>query len=192
MGFFELLFIAVGLSADAFAVSVCKGLSMGRARIKNSLIVSTWFGGFQMLMPLVGFFLGRAFEKYITAFDHWIAFALLCAIGAGMIKEAFSKPEKETEACSLGVKHMFVMAVATSIDALAAGITFGFLLSTARQLITAVVMIGVSTFVLSWLGVAAGGVFGAKYKSKAEFVGGVILIGMGVKILLEHLGVIGF
>lgn len=185
----ELFLLAVGLSMDAFAVAVCKGLAVKRVGWKHMLVVGAWFGGFQALMPLLGYLLGNRFARYITSIDHWIAFVLLAAIGANMLREAFSgKDEAEADA-SLGFKAMLVMAVATSIDALAVGITFAFL---PVNIWVAVGLIGVITFLLSMLGVKAGGVFGAKYKARAEAAGGVILILLGLKILLEHLGVIGF
>ena len=186
MNILELFVLAVGLSMDAFAVSVCKGLAMDRARLSRCGIVGLWFGGFQAIMPLLGYFLVRNFEKYITSYDHWRAFVLLGIIGANMIRESFSKEEEDSSA-SLSVKVMLPMAIATSIDALAVGITFAFL---KVDIIPAVSFIGVVTFLLSILGVKAGSVFGAKYKSKAELAGGIILILLGVKILLEHLGVL--
>ncbi len=191
MGIIELLLIAVSLSMDAFAVAVCKGLAMKKVSLKEPCIVGAWFGGFQALMPAIGFFLGAAFEKYITPVDHWVAFVLLGFIGANMIKEALSKEEEEPNS-SLGAKEMFVMAVATSIDALAVGITFAFLIDGVAHLIFAFVSIGVITFILSAVGVKMGNIFGVKYKSKAELAGGIILILLGVKILLEHLGIISF
>lgn len=181
-----LFILAVGLSMDAFAVSVCKGLAMKKMSWKNAVIVGLWFGGFQALMPAIGYFLGIQFADKITAIDHWIAFVLLAIIGGNMIREAFSKEEEKTSA-ALDVKTMFVMAVATSIDALAVGITFAFL---KQNMPVAVSLIGVTTFVLSTLGVKIGNIFGVKYKSKAEFAGGVILILLGLKILLEHLGIL--
>lgn len=187
MGLLELFILAVGLSMDAFAVSICKGLATEKIHIKHSLITGAWFGGFQALMPLVGFLLGTSFEKYVTKIDHWIAFILLGAIGANMIKEAFGKDESETDA-SFGFKTMFVMAVATSIDALAVGISLALLPDI--NIIAAVVFIGITTFLFSAFGVKIGNVFGEKYKSKAELLGGAILILLGLKILLEHLGVL--
>lgn len=187
MGIVELLILAIGLSMDAFAVSICKGLAVNKVKPRHMLITGLWFGGFQALMPLLGYFLGATFEKYVTAIDHYIAFVLLGAIGANMIKEAFSKEEDESN-CDFSFKTMFLMAVATSIDALAVGITFALLPDV--KIIPAVSFIGIITFSLSALGVKLGNVFGAKYKSKAEFAGGVILILLGIKILLEHLGVI--
>ena len=189
MSLLELFILAVGLSMDAFAVSVCKGLALGRIKVKHGLIVGAWFGGFQALMPLVGWFLGSRFEQYIRAFDHWVAFFLLAAIGANMLREALGKEEEEKTDASLAFKTMLVLAVATSIDALAVGITFAFL---RVRIVPAVLFIGVTTFLLSMLGVKAGSLFGEKYQKKAEIAGGVILILLGVKILLEHLGVINF
>ncbi|MBM6852825.1 manganese efflux pump [Mediterraneibacter glycyrrhizinilyticus] len=186
MGLIELFILAVGLSMDAFAVSVCKGLAMPKITVKKTLIVGLWFGGFQALMPAIGYLLGVQFRDQITSIDHWIAFILLGIIGANMIKEACSG-DCEEESDSLDVKTMFLLAVATSIDALAVGITFAFL---NVHLLAAVSFIGVTTFTLSAIGVKIGNVFGTKYKSKAEFAGGVILILLGVKILLEHLGIL--
>ncbi len=187
MGLWELFILAVGLSMDAFAVSVCKGLAMKRINWKKMLIVSLWFGGFQALMPIVGYLLGAQFSDRITSIDHWIAFVLLAAIGANMIKEALSKDEEKCDD-SLGFRTMLVLAIATSIDALAVGVTFAFL---NVNLGFAVTFIGVTTFVISAVGVKVGNVFGARYKSKAELAGGIILILLGLKILLEHLGVFG-
>lgn len=184
MGLLELFILAVGLSMDAFAVSVCKGLAMPKITLRRTLIVGAWFGGFQALMPAVGYVLGVQFRDKITAVDHWIAFLLLGVIGANMIKEALSG-ECENESDSLDVRTMFLLAVATSIDALAAGITFAFL---KVHIIAAVSFIGVTTFAISAAGVKIGNVFGTKYKSKAELAGGIILILLGLKILLEHLG----
>ena len=187
MGLWELFILAVGLSMDAFAVSVCKGLAMKRINWKKMLIVGLWFGGFQALMPIVGYLLGAQFSDRITSIDHWIAFVLLAAIGANMIKEALSKDEEKCDD-SLGFRTMLVLAIATSIDALAVGVTFAFL---NVNLGFAVTFIGVTTFVISAVGVKVGNVFGARYKSKAELAGGIILILLGFKILLEHLGVFG-
>lgn len=189
MGMIELLLIAIGLSMDAFAVSVCKGLSAQKIRLKNYLLVGAWFGGFQALMPFIGYLLGSAFEKYITAFDHWIAFILLLIIGGNMIKEGLSKSEKETNA-SFGMKSMFLLAVATSIDALAVGITFALLPGV--NITVAILSIGIITFLLSAVGLKIGNAFGRKYKSRAEITGGIILILIGIKILLEHLDIINF
>ena len=188
MGLFELFLVAVGLSMDAFAVSICKGLATPKLRPRHLLVVGLWFGGFQALMPLLGYFLGAAFQRYITAVDHWVAFVLLALIGGNMIRGAFS-PESEAADCSLSVKVMAPMAIATSIDALAVGVTFALLPDV--QILPAVGLIGVTTFALSALGVKVGRVFGAKYQAKAEFVGGAILVLLGLKILLEHLGVLG-
>ena len=184
MGLPELFILAVGLSMDAFAVSVCKGLAMPKITLRRTFIVGAWFGGFQALMPAVGYVLGVQFRDKITAVDHWIAFLLLGVIGANMIKEALSG-ECENESDSLDVRTMFLLAVATSIDALAVGITFAFL---KVHIIAAVSFIGVTTFAISAAGVKIGNVFGTKYKSKAELAGGIILILLGIKILLEHLG----
>ena len=185
----EIILIALGLAMDAFAVSVGKGLSLPRLRSKHYLLVGLWFGGFQAIMPLIGYYLGSSFEKYITNFDHWIAFVLLALIGANMIKEGFSKKDDDVSG-SFGIKTMFLLAVATSIDALAVGVTFGFLPDI--NIFSAVLLIGVITFVLSIVGLKVGNIFGLKYKSKAEIAGGIILILMGIEILLEHLGIINF
>lgn len=186
MGIIELFLLAVGLSMDAFAVSVCKGLAMPRITVKKASVVALWFGGFQALMPLLGYFLGVQFQDKITAIDHWIAFVLLGIIGVNMVREALSG-ECENTSDSLDIKTMFILAVATSIDALAVGITFAFL---KVDIIPAVSFIGATTFILSAAGVKIGNVFGTKYKSKAELAGGVILILLGLKILLEHLGIV--
>ena len=183
MGLIELFLIAVGLSMDAFAVSVCKGLAMPKCTFKKAAIVGLWFGGFQALMPAIGYILGAQFQEAIASIDHWIAFVLLALIGGNMIHEALDNDEEEADA-SLDVKTMFLLAVATSIDALAIGITFAFL---KVNIIPAVCFIGIVTFIISF----AGNVFGARYKNKAEIVGGVILILLGLKILLEHLGFLG-
>ena len=187
MNLFSLFLIALGLSMDAFAVAICKGLAMQKITIKKALIVGLWFGGFQGLMPAVGYLLGTQFESYITNIDHWIAFVLLFIIGGNMIKEALSKEEEEASE-SLAFKEMLVLALATSIDALAVGVTFAFL---KVQIVPAVLFIGCITFVLSSIGVKIGNIFGSRYKAKAEFAGGIILILMGGKILLEHLGFLG-
>lgn len=183
MSIWELFVIAVGLSMDAFAVSICKGLSVPKVKAKHALITGLYFGGFQGLMPLIGYFLGVQFKNAITSIDHWIAFILLGLIGFNMVREALSKEEEEVNA-SFDVKTMVPLAVATSIDALAVGVTFAFL---QVQIVPAVSFIGVITFVLSIIGIKIGNVFGVKYKSKAELVGGIVLIAMGTKILLEHL-----
>ncbi len=189
MGLFELFLLAVGLSMDAFAVSVCKGLSTRKLSMRHYLIIGAWFGGFQALMPTLGYFLGSAFQRYIESVDHWVAFILLCLIGANMLRESFSKEEEHTDA-SFGVKSMALLAVATSIDALAVGITFALLPDV--NVPAAVSFIGCITFILSGVGLKVGNVFGLRYKSKAELCGGIILILIGVKILLEHLGLISF
>lgn len=187
MGLIELFLIAVGLSMDAFAVSVCKGLAMPKRTFKKAAIVGLWFGGFQALMPAIGYILGAQFQEAIASIDHWIAFVLLALIGGNMIHEALDNDEEEADA-SLDVKTMFLLAVATSIDALAIGITFAFL---KVNIIPAVCFIGIVTFIISFAGVKIGNVFGARYKNKAEIVGGIILILLGLKILLEHLGFLG-
>lgn len=187
MGLIELFLIAVGLSMDAFAVSVCKGLAMPKCTFKKVAIVGLWFGGFQALMPAIGYILGAQFQEAIASIDHWIAFVLLALIGGNMIHEALDNDEEEADA-SLDVKTMFLLAVATSIDALAIGITFAFL---KVSIIPAVCFIGIVTFIISFAGVKIGNVFGARYKNKAEIVGGVILILLGLKILLDHLGFLG-
>lgn len=192
MGFVELFLIGVGLSMDAFAVSVCKGLNMrGKVNFKHAGVIALFFGGFQALMPLIGYFLGIGFEKYITKIDHWIAFLLLGFIGGKMVIEAIKEwnAEDKQEEDKLVIKELFILAVATSIDALAVGITFAFL---SVNIWSAISIIGVTTFILSLIGVVIGNKFGSKYKSKAELVGGIILVLMGIKILLEHLGVISF
>lgn len=196
MGFVELLLLAIGLSMDAFAVSVCKGLAMKRLRFRDAAICGVWFGSFQALMPFVGYLLGSRFEQYIRAVSSWIAFILLALIGANMLREALSKEEEEHASAGLDFKTMLVMAVATSIDALAVGITFacvpvGVLPSGAfANTLFAVAVIGVTTFILSFAGVKVGNVFGTKYKTKAELAGGIILILIGVKILLERFGIL--
>ena len=184
MGLIELFLIAVGLSMDAFAVSVCKGLAMPKCTFKKAAIVGLWFGGFQALMPAIGYILGAQFQEAIASIDLWIAFVLLALIGVNMIHAALDNDEEEADA-SLYVKPMFLLAVATSIDALAIGITFAFL---KVNIIPAVCFIGSVTFIISFAGVKIGNVFGVRYKNKAEIVGGVILILLGLKILLEHLG----
>lgn len=190
MSVIEIILLGVGLSMDAFAVAVCKGLAMDRVTLKKASIVGAWFGFFQCLMPFLGFLVGSLFMKYIEAFDHWVAFVLLAFIGGNMIKESFEKDEEGGTGCSLHFKVMFVMAIATSIDALAAGITLVSL--SFKFVIFAVVCIGVITFTMSALGVKIGNLFGMKYKSKAELAGGLILILLGLKMLLEGLEVINF
>ncbi len=187
MSIIELFILAVGLSMDAFAVSICKGLSLGKIKWKHMLIAGAWFGGFQALMPLIGYFLGRGFSDFVSNFSHWIAFALLLIIGGNMIKEALGKDEEKSDS-SMKFKTMLLLAIATSIDALAVGVTFAFL---DVAIVPAILFIGVVTFVFSAAGVKIGSLFGTKYKSKAEIVGGIILILLGIKILLEGLGVFG-
>jgi len=191
LGIIELLLLAVGLSMDAFAVSICKGLCMRKADLRAQAICGAWFGGFQALMPLIGFFLGTLFAEAIEAFDHWVAFGLLAFIGINMLKEAFEKKEDSCDAneADLSPKTMLVMAVATSIDALAVGISLA--MAGDVNIVLAVLLIGVITFILSAVGVKVGNVFGSRYEKKAQFCGGAILILLGLKILLEHLGVIG-
>ena len=190
MGIVELFLIGVGLSMDAFAVSVCKGLNMKTLNRKHALVIGLFFGGFQGLMPLLGWLLGKQFEGYITAFDHWIAFVLLAFIGGKMVWEALHEDPEETEQGEpkLDLKELFMLAVATSIDALAVGITFAFL---QVNVFISCGIIGAVTFVISAAGVKIGNVFGTKYKQKAEIAGGIALILIGTKILLEHLGILG-
>ena len=197
MGIAELFLLAVGLSMDAFAVSICKGLSMKKASLKAGAICGTWFGGFQALMPLIGYFLGTLFAEAIEAFDHWVAFGLLVIIGINMLKEAFSKDccECENQNADLSFKTMFVMAVATSIDALAVGISLsmaGLPVFGLDGIFAAIALIGVVTFVMCAAGVKIGNVFGSRFEKKAQIAGGVILILLGLKILLgaDHLGVL--
>lgn len=184
MGWLELFLIGVGLSMDAFAVSICKGLGMARLRWRQGLLVGVFFGGFQALMPLIGWALGRQFEAYITSVDHWIAFVLLTAIGVNMIRESHGDAEHLDDSFQPGA--MLPLALATSIDALAVGVTFAFLQVEQAEIVSAVSFIGVITFVLSAVGVKVGAVFGARFRSRAELAGGLILILMGLKILLEH------
>lgn len=188
MSLAELFIIAVGLSMDAFAVAICKGLAMKRSDIRSMAVVGLWFGGFQALMPVIGYLVGAQFREAITAVDHWIAFGLLAVIGGNMIREALSGGGEDEDA-SLSPKAMVLLALATSIDALAVGVGFAFL---DVNITAAAGFIGAVTFTLSAVGVKVGSVFGAKYKSRAEMAGGVILILMGTKILLEHLGIISF
>ena len=189
MGFVELLLLAVGVSMDALAVAICKGLSIRKLKLRHALIVGAWFGVFQALMPTLGWLLGSAFSDLITAVDHWIAFLLLAVIGVNMLREAFSREEEEEgSVADLSVRTMFTMAVATSIDALAVGISLA--MAGGVNILGAVILIGVTTFALSAVGVKVGSVFGSRFEKKAEAMGGVILIALGVKILLEHLGVL--
>ena len=191
--FFTLLLMGVGLSMDAFAVSICKGLSMRKVNKKQCLVIGLFFGGFQALMPFIGWVLGSQFEQYITSIDHWIAFILLGFIGGKMVVEAIREKDEAVEAGKmdppLDFKDMFILAIATSIDALAVGITFAFL---QVPIVEAVSIIGITTFVISVIGVYVGNFFGNRYKKKAELAGGIILILIGLKILLEHLGILAF
>ena len=191
MGLFELLAIAIGLSMDAFAVSICKGLSLGKIRFKHMCIAGLWFGGFQALMPAIGYFLGSFFADMVTTYAHWIAFVLLAIIGGNMIKESQEKGDECGCACcgevAMNVKEMLGLAIATSIDAMVIGVSFAFL---KVDIVPAVSFIGVITFICSGLGVKLGSIFGSKYKSKAELAGGIVLILMGLKTLLEGLGII--
>jgi putative Mn2+ efflux pump MntP len=186
MSFIELFILAIGLSMDAFAVSICKGLAIRKITVRECGIVGIWFGGFQALMPTIGYFLGRNFTRYITSVDHWIAFVLLGLIGLNMLREAMGDDD-EAANDSLKVREMFILAVATSIDALAVGITFAFL---DVNILAAACFIGLTTFVCSAAGIKIGNIFGTIYKQKAEFLGGLILIILGTKILLEHLGIL--
>ena len=188
MTIWEIFLIAVGLSMDAFAVAVCKGLKMPKINKKQTALIALFFGGFQGLMPLIGYFLGKQFEQYIVSVDHWITFVLLGFIGGKMIYESFKKDD-EDEDKPFNIKELFVLAIATSIDALAVGITFAFL---QVNIAVSVAFIGVITFILSAIGVFIGHKFGEKYKSKAEFAGGLILVLIGLKILLEHLELLPF
>lgn len=191
MGFFEIFMIGVGLSMDAFAASVCKGLNMRRMNIKNMLVIGLFFGGFQALMPAVGWVLGKQFENYITSVDHWVAFALLVFIGGKMIYDVFEDKGEDDygeKTDRVDVKEIFTLAIATSIDALAVGISFAFL---QVDIVKAASVIGITTFLLSAVGVAVGNIFGAKYEKKATLAGGIILVLIGLKILLEHTGVLG-
>lgn len=190
MGILELILIAIGLSMDAFAVAVCQGLGMDRLNYKKSVMVALYFGVFQALMPVIGWLLGVKFERYIVSIDHWIAFALLSIIGIQMIMESRKIEDiKISKDYSINHKELLLLAIATSIDALTVGITFAFL---NVSIIQSVIIIGISTFILSILGVVIGNRFGLKYKNKAECIGGIILILIGLKVLLEHLNVISF
>lgn len=190
MGFFELILLAVGLSMDAFAVSICKGLSMKKATLGAGAVCGAWFGGFQAAMPLIGFFLGTLFAGVIEAFDHWVAFGLLVIIGINMLKEALSSgcDCEGTNGADLSFKTMFVMAVATSIDALAVGISLA--MAGNVNIWAAIGLIGVITFIMCAIGVKIGNVFGSRFEKKAQIAGGVILILLGSKILLEHMGIL--
>lgn len=185
MSFIELLLLAVGLSMDAFAVSICKGLALKNVKLKHMAIAGAWFGGFQMLMPLIGYLLGSAFSESIQVYDHWVAFGLLALIGVSMVREAFGKEEDDGNA-SMDFKTMLLLAIATSIDALAVGISLAFV---GANLTVSMAIIGTVTFLLSAAGVKIGSLFGDRYQKKAELTGGIILVLLGLKILLEHLGV---
>ena len=189
VGIGELIVLSLGLGMDAFAVSICKGLSMKKMNWKKALIIGLYFGGFQAIMPVLGYFLSKGFENFVTSIDHWIAFILLSIIGGKMVKDAFSQGNSENCNEDVGFKTMIVLAIATSIDALAVGITFAFL---NVNLILAIALIGSITFFLSVIGTKVGNIFGDRYENKAELVGGVILIFLGIKILLEHLNIINF
>ena len=191
MGLIELCFIAVGLSMDAFAVSICKGLACREQNLRSNLLAGLYFGGFQGLMPAIGWLLGVRFSEAITSIDHWVAFVLLSFIGGSMIRESRSGAGEEELDASFGFRAMLPLAVATSIDALAVGVSFAFLGMTGREILGAAALIGAVTFVLSAVGVRVGSVFGSRFKSRAELCGGVILIFIGLKILLEHLGILG-
>lgn len=190
--FIELLLMGVGLAMDAFAVSICKGLGMRKVNKKQAVVIGLFFGGFQALMPLIGWVLGIQFEGYITSVDHWIAFVLLGFIGGKMIVEALKSEDEAVEIkqmdAPLDLKEMFILAIATSIDALAVGITFAFL---QYPIVEAITIIGVVTFFISVGGVYVGNFFGSKYKKKAELAGGIILVVLGLRILLSHLGILG-
>ena len=185
----ELLILAIGVSMDALAVAICKGLSIQKLKLRHALIVGLWFGVFQALMPTIGWLLGSAFTDLITSVDHWVAFVLLAIIGGNMIREALSKKEEDEVDPSLALGAMLILAVATSIDALAVGVTLALL---NVKIVATVLSIGLCTFIISTIGVKIGNVFGMKFKSKAELLGGAVLILIGLKILLEHLGVIAF
>ena len=189
LSFIELLLIGIGLSMDAFSVAICKGLSMKKINTKNMYIIALFFGGFQAIMPLIGWILGKQFESYITAFDHWIAFILLLIIGGKMIFEVIKDDNnnENEESDKLNLKELLLLAIATSIDALAVGITFAFL---QVRILPSITIIGVTTFGFSLLGVIIGNKFGSKYKNKATLAGGIILVLIGIKILLEHLGIL--
>ncbi|MDO5154986.1 MAG: manganese efflux pump MntP family protein [Eubacteriales bacterium] len=196
MNLVTLIILAIGLSMDAFAVSICKGLAMKKLSLKNAAIVGLWFGAFQGIMPFMGYLLGVQFEKYIEVVSSWVAFVLLSIIGFNMIRESFSK-EEEIENDSLKVKEMFVMAIATSIDALAVGITFACVpvaitdtMTPFLNTVIGCILIAVTTCTISMGGVKIGNIFGTKYKNKAEFAGGAILVLLGIKILLEHFGIL--
>ncbi len=195
MGLIEIIMIAFGLAMDAFAVSVCKGLAMPRVKLGQAAVVGLWFGGFQALMPAIGYFLGSRFASYIEAYDHWIAFGLLLIIGINMIKESFEKDECcecDKKAASVAPSAMIMPAIATSIDALAVGVAFAMVSEDGLGIGVAATIIGVITFAVSMAGVKIGGIFGSHFKHYAERMGGIILILIGIKIVLEHLGILSF
>lgn len=183
MGILEILLIAVGVSMDAFAVSICKGLSVSKIRPEHPLTVALWFGGFQALMPVLGYFVGVSFADFVESVDHWIAFILLGIIGVNMIKESFSQ-DCEVSSPDFSFRTMLAMAVATSIDAFAIGVSFAFL---RVNIWKAILIIGLTTAAFSAFGLMIGNVFGSRFRSKAEFAGGLILVAMGIRILIEHL-----
>lgn len=190
MGIIELILIGVGLAMDAFAVSICKGLSMKKMNYRHAFVIALFFGGFQAIMPFIGWFVGSRFSAYIQTFDHWIAFVLLTLIGGKMIIDAVKEKEQEIIEIeeALDLKELFLLAIATSIDALAVGVTFAFL---EVAIIPAISIIGIITFVISFAGVMIGNLFGSRFKNKAEIAGGIILILIGLKILLEHSNLLG-
>ncbi|MDO5402899.1 MAG: manganese efflux pump MntP family protein [Eubacteriales bacterium] len=188
MSIIELFLLAIGLSMDAFAVSICKGLSLKKLEVKHALLAGLYFGGFQALMPVAGFFAGSYFADIISSYDHWVVFILLLLIGGNMVRESFDSDEEKLND-SFSFKAMLLLAVATSIDALAVGVSFAFL---QVNIITAAAFIGVVTFTLSAIGIKIGNIFGTRYKSKAELAGGIILILIGLKVLLEHLNLLPF
>lgn len=187
MGSIEIIFLSIGLAMDAFAVATCKGLAMKSMNWKKSIIVATYFGSFQALMPIIGYILGVSFQEKIINIDHWIAFILLSAIGINMLKEAFNTNDENNKDDSVDFKNMIILAIATSIDALAVGITFAFLKC---NILISALCIGIITFILSLIGVKIGNIFGAKYEKRAQVIGGIILIILGTKILLEHLKIL--
>ena len=189
MSIIQIGLIGIGLAMDAFAVSICKGLKMKKIEYGQSVVIAIFFGGFQAIMPLIGWMLGKQFESYIVSIDHWIAFALLAFIGGKMLYEAIKNEEQDTCIVTFDLKELLILSIATSIDALAVGITFAFLKT---NIWISIIIIGIITFILSFVAVIIGNKFGAKYKNKAEFAGGFILILIGAKILLEHLGLINF
>lgn len=188
MGLIDVFFIGIGLSMDAFAVAICKGLKMKVIDFKQSILIAVFFGGFQALMPLIGYGLSVSFVDYVNKYSHWVAFVLLIIIGGNMVREAIGDEEEEEDCCAkLDIKELFMLAIATSIDALAIGVTFGTMGDKMElSIATSVIMIGITTFIISLGGVVIGNIFGAKYKSKAEIAGGIILILIGIKVVVEH------